>query len=327
MSRPHVVLLCPGQGAQAIGMGREWTNAHAASAQTFAAADEAIHFDDNTLLSEICFNGPEDHLNRTDVSQPALFTTAVASFQGLLENWGGAEVVAASGLSLGEYTALHLAGAFSFNEGLHLVATRGRLMQAAAEASDGSMVALIGANEEQAQATCEAAREKDVLVCANFNAPGQIVISGSTAACERAVSVASETGLRASMLKVAGAFHSPLMAPAAEQMKAALAEIDFQPLNCPVWSNVTGLPHEPNNSGLLKQRLVEQLTRPVRWSESCSDLAATLCDSVSQEEPKTVPVVHELAPGKVLKGLFRRVDRSVEVLSHDQPESRPQTPA
>ena len=321
MSRPHVALLCPGQGAQAIGMGREWMNSNATAAQTFAAADESLRFDDGVLLSEICFNGPAERLNRTDVSQPALFTTAVASFQGLLETWGGVEVVAASGLSLGEYTALHLAGAFSFNDGLQLVATRGRLMQAAAEASDGSMVALIGADEDQAQATCDAARGEDILVCANFNAPGQIVLSGSKNACERAVSVASETGLRATMLSVAGAFHSPLMAPAAEKMAAALTEIDFQPLKCTVWSNVTGLPHEPNNSELLKQRLVEQLTSPVRWSESCGDLATTLFDSDSQVEPNIAPVVHELAPGKVLKGLFRRIDRSVEVHSHDQPET------
>lgn len=321
MSRPHVALLCPGQGAQAIGMGREWMNSNATAAQTFAAADESLEFDGGILLSEICFNGPAEQLNRTDVSQPALFTTAVASFQGLLETWGGVEVMAASGLSLGEYTALHLAGAFSFNDGLQLVATRGRLMQAAAEASDGSMVALIGADEDQAQATCDAARGGDILVCANFNAPGQIVLSGSKNACERAVAVASETGLRATMLSVAGAFHSPLMAPAAEEMAVALAKIDFQPLKCPVWSNVTGLPHEPNNSELLKQRLVEQLTSPVRWSESCGDLATTLFDSDSQAEPNNAPVVHELAPGKVLKGLFRRIDRSVEVHSHDQPET------
>jgi [acyl-carrier-protein] S-malonyltransferase len=296
-------------------MGEGWKESNRAAAQTYAAADETVQFDDGASLSNLCFNGPTERLNQTDRSQPALFATAVASFQGLLENWGGIEIVAAAGLSLGEYTALHLAGAFSFSDGLRLVATRGRLMQKAAEASDGSMVALIGADEPQAQATCDAARGEDVLVCANFNAPGQIVLSGSRVACDRAVAAAEELGLRAKSLTVAGAFHSPLMAPAAVGMAAALEKIEFQPLNCPVWSNVTGEPHEPDNAELLKQRLVEQLTSPVRWSQCCSHLAATLSES------DEAPTVHELAPGKVLKGLFRRIDRSVEVATHDQPET------
>jgi len=320
MSRPSVVLLSPGQGAQIVGMGRTWLEANVAAAQTFAAADEAVDFPDGAILSELCFNGPASVLNRTDVSQPALFATAVASYQGLLENWGGAEIYAAAGLSLGEYTALHLAGAFSFRDGLRLVATRGRLMQEAAEASEGGMVALIGADEEQAQQVCDAARGDDVLVCANFNAPGQVVISGSNSACLRAEKAAEDVGVKANALSVAGAFHSPLMAPAAEGMAAALKEIDFQPLNCPVWSNVTGKPHEPDNPELLKQRLVEQLTSPVRWSQGCQDLADTLGSAGES------PEIHELAPGKVLKGLFRRIDRSLEVVSHDQPET-PSAPA
>ncbi|MCH2162037.1 MAG: ACP S-malonyltransferase, partial [Phycisphaerales bacterium] len=266
-------------------------------------------------LSELCFNGPAERLNQTDVAQPALFATAVASFQGLLENWGGADIEHAAGLSLGEYTALHLAGAFSFHEGMRLVATRGRLMQEAAEASDGSMVALTGADEETAEALCKAARGDDVLVCANFNSPGQIVISGSKSACDRAVELAPDNGIRATQLAVAGAFHSPLMAPAAEKMASALQEVDFQPLNAIVWSNVTGSPHEPDNPELLRQRLVEQITSPVRWAQGCANLAAVLAESES------TPTVHELAPGKVLKGLFRRIDRSVEVTTHDQPEA------
>ena len=320
MSRPSVILLCPGQGAQTVGMGQTWMQASAASAQTFAAADEAVELPGGIVLSEVCFNGPAETLNRTDVSQPALFAAAVASYQGLLDNWGGAEIHSASGLSLGEYTALHLAGAFGFREGLQLVATRGRLMQEAAESSQGSMVALIGADEDQALQLCDSARGDDILVCANFNAPGQIVLSGSKSACHRAEQSAGNFGLRASALKVAGAFHSPLMAPAAEGMAAALAEIDFQPLNCPVWSNVTGKPHDPDNQELLKQRLVEQLTSPVRWLQGCQDLADTLGSAGE------IPEIHELAPGKVLKGLFRRIDRSLEVVSHDQPET-PSAPA
>ena len=320
MSRPSVVFICPGQGAQSVGMGQNWMESHPAAAQTFAAADEVASFDDGVLLSDICFSGPPERLNRTDVSQPALFATAVASYQGLLENWGGAEIEATAGLSLGEYTALHIAGAFGFRDGMRLVATRGRLMQEAAEASDGGMIALVGADEEQAEAVCNEARGDDVLVCANFNAPGQIVLSGSKVAITRAEKSAQNMGLRSSVLTVAGAFHSPLMAPAAEGMAAALSEIEFQPLNCTVWSNVTGKPHEENNPELLKQRLVEQITSPVRWSQGCADLAEVI------KQYGDTPEIHELAPGKVLKGLFRRIERSVEVVSHDQPET-PQTSA
>jgi [acyl-carrier-protein] S-malonyltransferase len=319
MQKPRVVLLCPGQGAQAVGMGKSWVDAHAASAQTFAAADEVVDLGGIGRLSAICFDGPTDILNRTDVSQPALYTAAVASYQGLLDRWGGAEVVATLGLSLGEYTALHLAGAFGFKDGLRLVATRGRLMQEAAEASHGGMVALVGADETQASELCDEARGSDVLVPANFNAPGQIVVSGSAAACDRAVEVASRMGLRASRLQVAGAFHSPLMAPAAEGMAKALEEVEIEPLSTIVYSNVTGEPHDPANPELLKQRLIEQLTSPVRWSQDCASLAAALGDTAEEHRPN----VHELAPGKVLKGLFRRIDKNVEVISHDQPDPSP----
>lgn len=319
MQKPRVVLLCPGQGAQTVGMGKAWADAHPASAQTFAAADEVVDLGGVGRLSSLCFDGPADVLNRTDVSQPALYTAAVASYQGLLDRWGGAEVVATLGLSLGEYTALHLAGAFGFKDGLRLVATRGRLMQEAAEASQGGMVALVGADETQAEELCHEARGSDVLVPANFNAPGQIVVSGSAAACDRATEIAGRMGLRASRLQVAGAFHSPLMAPAAEGMAKALAEVEIEPLSTVVYSNVTGEPHDPANPELLKTRLIEQLTSPVRWSQDCAALAAALADTDDDDRP----AVHELAPGKVLKGLFRRIDKTVEVINHDQPDASP----
>ena len=177
------------------------------------------------------------------------------------------------------------------------------------------MVALTGADEETAESLCTDARGEDILVCANFNAPGQIVLSGSKSACQRAVELAPERGIRATPLAVAGAFHSPLMAPAAEKMAAALQEVDFQPLSATVWSNVTGSPHEPDNPELLRQKLVEQITSPVRWAQGCANLAEVI---LAEED---TPAVHELAPGKVLKGLFRRIDRSVEVTAHDQPET------
>src|SRR5690606_10853689 len=166
-------------------------------------------------------------LNRTDISQPAIFTASIACWRGLLATRGLGEndvrLRAAAGLSLGEYTALTIAGALSFEDGLRLVALRGRAMQEAAEASSGGMLAIIGAEDDQAMALCHEARAGDVLVGANFNAPGQVVLSGSLAACERAVKLAAEKGLRASQLPVAGAFHSPLRQPAPERLADALA--------------------------------------------------------------------------------------------------------
>ncbi len=310
------VILCPGQGAQALGMGRDWSNESARAAAVFARADASLGNALSTPLSRLCFEGPTETLNRTDVSQPALYACAVASFHAMHDLSTPPSIAACAGLSLGEYTALHLAGAFSFEVGLHLVATRGRVMQAAAEASHGGMVALIGADEAQAQAVCDGAAQGEVLVCANFNATGQIVLSGHATACDRAVEFASTVGCRATKLQVAGAFHSPLMAPAAHALQAALESIEFHPLNCEVWSNVTARPHDPTNPQLLKKLLVQQLTHPVRWAQSMSALVAALPAGADR------PTLHELAPGSVLKGLMRRIDRSCEVTSHDKPDKQ-----
>jgi [acyl-carrier-protein] S-malonyltransferase len=222
-------------------------------------------------------------------------------------------LAAAAGLSLGEYTALHLAGAFSFEDGLRLVALRGRFMQDAAEASQGGMVALIGADEDKALEVCAKASQGEVLVCANFNAPGQIVLSGHATACDRAVTVAGDLGLRATKLVVAGAFHSPLMQPAAERLAKALDETAFSAPSSPVWSNVTARPHG-SDPVTIKQLLVQQLTAPVRWSQSCTDLIASV------RSAGTVVTFREVAPGTVLKGLMKRIDRTCEVTSHDQPD-------
>ena len=186
MSLQHI-LLCPGQGAQSVGMGRSWRDASPAAAALFAQADQLVDLDGGARLSATCFDGPGETLNRTDVSQPALFTCGFACHAAMCEQGGEVPVTAALGLSLGEYTALALAGVFTFAEGLRLVATRGRLMQRAAESSKGGMVALIGADEAKANEVCAAAAKGQVLVPANFNAPGQIVLSGHAEACDRAV--------------------------------------------------------------------------------------------------------------------------------------------
>lgn len=317
-----IVVLCPGQGAQTVGMGRAWFDKSPEARKVFEEADRILASWNGVslgaTLSDLCFNGPAERLNQTDVSQPALYTAGVACWRGLLAQWGAgngeAKITAAAGLSLGEYTALHVAGAISFEDGLKLVALRGRAMQDAAIAQPSGMVALIGADEAQAQTVCDKARGAEVLVCANFNAPGQIVLSGHKSACVRAATVASEMGLRATVLAVAGAFHSPLMAPAAARLGEALEKTAIKPPRSPVISNVTATPHDSHGSSKIesniRRRLIEQLTSPVRWSQGCQWLVANA----------ETAAYHELAPGATLAGLMRRISRETKVSTHDQPE-------
>ncbi len=318
---PSLVILCPGQGAQAVGMGQAWAAASTEARTVFDAADRHLGDRLGLRLSTLCFEGPADRLNQTDASQPAIYTASVASYRALLakRNLGANDgfLAATLGLSLGEYTALHLAGAITFEDGLELVTLRGRAMQDAAdspqarEGGGGAMLALIGASEEQALSICDQARAGQVLVCANFNAQGQIVLSGHRQACERAAAVAGGMGLRATMLPVAGAFHSPLMAQAAERLAAALEKTPIQPPRCTVISNVTAQPHEPDPTSI-RRRLVEQLTSPVRWSQSCLNLGTFLPSGVQ-------PEYIELAPGKTLAGLYRRIDKNIKVTPNDAP--------
>lgn len=335
------VILCPGQGAQVVGMGRAWAERSAEARAVFDRADAVLGTRLGVKLSDLCFAGPAERLNQTDAAQPALFVAGVACWRGLLSAWGAggeagaveAHLLAAAGLSLGEYTALHVAGALDFDAGLELVALRGRAMQDAADAirlADGTpgsgMVAIIGGDEAQVNALCDAARGGDVLVPANFNAPGQIVISGSIAACHRAVEAAGTMGLRATLLQVAGAFHSPLMAPAAERLEKALATVTIRPPRCVVASNVGGATFHPvaggsggagDAAGSIRRSLVRQLTAPVRWAENCAAMLAYVQKSgggggVGVE-------LHELAPGKTLAGLMRRIDKTAKVETHDEP--------
>lgn len=312
MSTP-LVILCPGQGAQAVGMGKAFAEKSPEAKAVFDCADQILGDALGLPLSHLCFEGPAERLNKTDASQPAIYATSMACYAALKSQWnygnGEAPIVAAAGLSLGEYTALAIAGAMSFEDGLKLVTLRGRAMQDAAEASQGGMVALIGADETQAQQVCDKARGSDVLVCANFNAPGQIVLSGSKVACDRAGPIASEMGLRATPLVVAGAFHSPLMQPAADRLSKALAEVTIKTPRCPVYANVTASPHANDPSGI-RARLVEQLTSPVRWAQSCAAIGAVQAGKAD---------FHELAPGRTLAGLYRRIDKNVKVAAHDEP--------
>ena len=302
-----LIILCPGQGAQKAGMGKAWHDVSLAARTIFEEADAILGDTLGSPLSEICFTDPDDQINQTNVSQPAIYTCGVASWHALREQGLEGDIVATAGLSLGEYTALHLAGVFSFADGLQLVAKRGELMQEAAQANPSTMVAVTG-DDEAALALCESAREGDeVLVAANFNAPGQIVLSGSVTACDRVAVLASEKGVRATPLSVAGAFHSPFMNPAAEGMRDALAEVSFQTPNIDVWSNVTASIHAPDT---IVECLVQQITGPVRWAQACTAMASQY-DGCNW---------HELAPSSVLRGLMRRIDRDVKVESHDEPK-------
>jgi [acyl-carrier-protein] S-malonyltransferase len=316
---PGSIILCPGQGAQAVGMGKAWLEASEAARAVFTAADRQLGNRLGASLTELCFEGPAETLNKTDVSQPAIYTTSVACWRAILA-MGDKAVSATAGLSLGEYTALHVAGAISFEDGLELVTLRGRAMQDAAESKEaqagggGGMVALIGATDEQAEQIARDARGSQVLVAANYNAPGQVVLSGHKQACERAAKVAEGLGVKSTQLPVAGAFHSPLMAAAAERLGQALARTPIQTPRCTVVSNVTAQPHT-SDPGTIRQRLVEQLTSPVRWAQSCAWLAGQTGAGAGTGSFSYV----ELAPGRTLMGLMRRIDKSVKVETNDAP--------
>jgi [acyl-carrier-protein] S-malonyltransferase len=299
-------ILCPGQGAQAVGMAKDLYETFPVAREVFDHARQILDWD----LAAMCFNGPEEKLNQTDISQPAIFVASVASYRAAVEAglFDPADIAACAGLSLGEYTALHLAGVFGFEEGLKLVAARGRYMQQAAVASPSGMVAVLGADEEAVAKLCREAAGGEVLVPANINAPGQIVVSGASGACERILAAAAASGFKATALKVAGAFHSPLMQPAADQMQAELDRVTFASPTTLVYSNVTAAPHSSPEA--IKRRLVEQIVSPVLWERTMKTL-------VANPEARFV----ELCPGRSLAGLAKRINRRLPIESVATAES------
>ncbi len=296
----RTAIIFPGQGSQAVGMGRDVAGASAAAADVFKRADEVLGID----LSRMYFEGPESELKRTDVQQPAIFTVSVAIWEAIRERGvdSGSLMGATAGLSLGEYTALYAAGSLSFEDGLKLVRRRGELMQEAATATPSGMVSVIGGDEENVVALCEAAAQGEVLVPANFNCPGQIVISGSTGACDRAVKLASEHGVRAIALKVAGAFHSPLMAGAADALSAVLADTEIRESSCAVIANVDAVAH--GDAGSIREKLTRQMTSAVRWTASVQRLISEGYDCFV-----------EVGPGRVLTGMMRKIDRKTRAVN------------
>ncbi len=302
-------LLLPGQGAQVVGMGADFAAASPAARTLFAQADEVL----GLPLARLCFEGPLEELTRTDVAQPAIYTTSLAALAALEERLG--EPLApgmAAGLSLGEYTALAAAGALPFADGLRLVRLRGVAMQEASEAPPSGMCSVLGLELPTLEELCaDTAREiGEVCQVANCNSPGQTVVSGTLTALDRFEERARTAGARRVLrLNVAGAFHSELMRPASERLAQALAEAPFHKPVCPVWQNATALPE--TDPDLLRQHLVEQLTAPVLWEDSFRDMASR-CDGA--------PFL-EVAPGRVLTGLARKIDRSATVWNLHQAEA------
>jgi [acyl-carrier-protein] S-malonyltransferase len=291
-------LLCPGQGAQSVGMGSDFYNQFPVAAQVYDSADEIL----KQKISHICFKGPEDLLQATDNAQAAIFVTSVAIYR-VLESLGKVPEppAAYAGLSLGEYTALHLAAAVNFESTLKVVKARGQLMQAAAEADPSTMLALVGADEAAAAQICQQAQSAGIIVAANFNAPGQIVLSGSKDACAKAAQIATDMGIRSVPLNVAGAFHSPLMRKAADAMSVVLEPVDLHLPIAPVISNVTAQPH--GTSPLeIKLQLVNQIVAPVRWQQSMETLQRDGFEEFL-----------EIGPGRTLSGLMRKINRKAKV--------------
>ena len=291
-----LALLCPGQGAQHVGMGKDFYHAFGVARRIYDQADKHLGF----ALSRLCFEGPEDQLNKTNIAQLGIFVTSVAIYETLLELGKTNAPDFAAGLSLGEYTALHTAGVISFLDALTIVKARGALMQAAAEAAPSTMLALLGGDEATADAICAEAAQGEILVPANFNTPGQIVLSGAIPACERAAKVAETKGCKAIPLKVAGAFHSPFMQSAADEMAQVLAPIPFNPPKFPVISNVTAQPHTDGQA--TKDLLVRQVIAPVRWYQSIETLRG-----------RGVTNWVEVGPGRTLTGMMKKIDRKAPV--------------
>lgn len=290
MSKRAIVFA--GQGAQFTGMGRDLAETYPACADLFKRADDILGYG----LSQICFNGPDEELTKTQHCQPGIFVMSAACYTALQER-GAAECDAMAGLSLGEWTALYAGGAIDFDSAVRVLEARGRFMQEACDERAGAMCSVMGLSVEQLEAL---ARESGVTL-ANINSEQQIVLSGERDAVEEAERLAQAAGARRTvMLNVAGAYHSPLMNSAAEKLAAVLADIEIRPAKLPVLSNVTGQPH--GSPEAIKSNMLKQITGSVRWL----DCITTLKDS-------GVTSYLELGPGKVLSGLIKRIDRGADL--------------
>ncbi len=294
-------IVFPGQGAQFVGMGRQFYERFASSRKVFELADQVL----NLPLTKLCFEGPESDLEATDVSQPAILVCSAAIVSALEETevLTRADFSVAAGLSLGEYSALWFAGALGLEDAIRLVRIRGVWMQCASEASPSGMLALLGASAESAAELCRSVSGNEVLVPANYLCEGNIVLSGSTTAIDRAEAVARNFGVRrTTRLKVAGAFHSELMRPACEPLTEALATTPLGIPRMPVLSNVTARPLADAEE--ISRLLVQQVTSPVRWAQCIQEVVRM--------------GIHDLVepgPGKTLSQLATKIDRSLRAVS------------
>lgn len=301
-----VAFIFPGQGSQQVGMGRALAQTYSQARAVFEEVDEAL----GEKLSDIIWQGPEERLTLTVNAQPALLAVSLAVMR-VLEARGVRTEAAAkyvAGHSLGEYSALAVAGALSIADAARLVRLRGSAMQKAVPVGEGAMAALLGLDFAAAVEVAAAAAEGEVCQAANDNAPGQVVVSGAKAAVERVIAIAAHKGAkRALLLPVSAPFHCALMAPAAEAMAEALARTEIRPAAVPVVCNVTAAPMtEPEE---IRRRLVEQVTRTVRWRESVAFMAANGVDRL-----------YELGAGRVLTGLVKRIDRALSTEPVGTPE-------
>ena len=281
----------PGQGSQFPGMCKDLYDAHEEAREMCQAADRLLGFS----LTDVMFNGTADDLKQTKVTQPAVFLHSVVAQR--LMTIEKPDMVA--GHSLGEFSALVACGALRFEDALLLVSARAQAMQAACEANPGTMAAVLGLDDEKVVEICE--QTSGVVVAANFNNPGQIVISGEVEAVDAACLALKEAGARRALrLNVGGAFHSPLMQPAAEDLKAAILKTDFHKPFCPIYQNVTA--KAETDPETIRKNLLKQLTAPVRWTQSVQNMIA---DGAAE--------FYEFGPGDVLKGLIRKINPEVQV--------------
>ncbi len=293
---PSLAFVFPGQGSQALGMLAELSELHPRIRETFTEASDGAGVD----LWALSQGGPEEMLNRTEYTQPALLAAGVAVWR-LWQQHGGAQPAMLAGHSLGEYAALVAAGALSLHDGAHLVRLRGQLMQAAAPAGTGAMAAVLGAEDALVQAVCSEVSGAEVVVPANYNSPGQIVIGGHAAAVDRALALLGERGVRKAVkLAVSVPSHTPLMREAANRLAEAMAGLQWQAPQLPVVQNVDAEVHAGVNA--IRDALVRQLYLPVQWTGCVQALAA-----------RGVTGVAECGPGKVLAGLVKRIDKSLDV--------------
>ena len=278
----------PGQGSQAVGMGKDIYDNVPVAKELFEKANEILGF----RITDIMFNGTPEELKQTKVTQPAVFLHSVILAKAL-----GVNPDTVAGHSLGEFSALVVAGALSFEDGLKLVSKRAMAMQQCCEEQSGSMAAVLGLDDKTIEEVC--ASVEGVVVAANYNCPGQLVLSGADAAVDEACEKLKAAGARRALrLPVGGAFHSPLMEPARKELEAAIAEAEFKTPSCPVYQNVDAQPY--TNAETIKKNLIAQLTAPVRWTQIVEKMIA---DGVTE--------FTELGPGNVLQGLVSKVSREV----------------